>query len=123
MILYDFLYIIVSMNDVSKYKVVDLFSGCGGLSLGLEMAGFSLELAVEKSPMAAETYYHNFINKINSENEWSLYLTNDIEEQAKHKLVVDDIKNVVNSKKIIDTLKNKNIDFTAKLAKLIIFAA
>lgn len=110
MILYDFLYIIASMNDVSKYKVVDLFSGCGGLSLGLEMAGFSLELAVEKSPMAAETYYHNFINKINSENEWSLYLTNDIEEQAKHKLVVDDIKNVVNSKKIIDTLKNKNID-------------
>lgn len=110
MILYDFLYIIVSMNDVSKYKVVDLFSGCGGLSLGLEMAGFSLELAVEKSPMAAETYYHNFINKINSENEWSLYLTNDIEEQAKHKLVVDDIKNVVNSKKIINTLKNKNID-------------
>ena len=110
MILYDFSYIIISMNDVSKYKVIDLFSGCGGLSLGLEMAGFSLELAVEKSPMAAETYYHNFINKINSENEWSLYLTNDIEEQAKHKLVVDDIKNVVNSKKIINTLKNKNID-------------
>ena len=38
-----------------KLTYVDLFAGCGGLSLGLEEAGFELALAVEKSPMAAET--------------------------------------------------------------------
>jgi DNA (cytosine-5)-methyltransferase 1 len=42
-------------------KYIDLFAGCGGLSLGLERAGWSLHVAVEKSPMAAETFYHNLI--------------------------------------------------------------
>ena len=49
------------------FKYVYLFAGCGGLSLGLEQAGFELALAVEKSPMAAETFYHNFIERITSQ--------------------------------------------------------
>lgn len=42
---------------------IELFSGCGGLSLGLESAGFELVLANELSPMAAETFAYNFFNE------------------------------------------------------------
>ncbi len=38
---------------------VDLFSGCGGLSLGLEQSGFKPLLFSEISPHAAETYIAN----------------------------------------------------------------
>lgn len=40
-------------------KVVDLFAGCGGLSLGFEQAGFDVVLAIEKDEGAAETYKYN----------------------------------------------------------------
>lgn len=38
---------------------VDLFSGCGGLSLGLMQAGFSVAAAVEIDAKAGETYHLN----------------------------------------------------------------
>ena len=41
---------------------VELFAGCGGLSLGLETAGFSLLTANELSPMASETFAYNHLN-------------------------------------------------------------
>ena len=41
---------------------IELFAGCGGLSLGLETAGFELLLANELSPMAAETFAYNILN-------------------------------------------------------------
>lgn len=40
-------------------KVVDLFSGCGGFSLGFELAGFESICAVEFDLWAAETYAFN----------------------------------------------------------------
>lgn len=46
---------------------IELFAGCGGLSLGLESAGFELVLANELSPMAAETYAYNLLNEDLSE--------------------------------------------------------
>lgn len=42
---------------------IELFSGCGGLSLGLESIGFELILANELSPMASETFAYNFFNE------------------------------------------------------------
>ncbi|MDB4493255.1 DNA (cytosine-5-)-methyltransferase [Pseudomonadales bacterium] len=42
---------------------VELFAGCGGLSLGLELAGFDLTMANELSPMAAETFAYNLLDE------------------------------------------------------------
>lgn len=55
-------------------KYIDLFAGCGGLSLGLSAAGFKLAFAVENSPMAGETYYHNLVKSIRNGTEWESYL-------------------------------------------------
>ena len=43
-------------------KNIELFAGCGGLSLGLETAGFETVIANELSPMAGETYAYNLLN-------------------------------------------------------------
>ena len=40
---------------------IELFAGCGGLSLGLEAAGYELLMANELSPMAAETFAFNHL--------------------------------------------------------------
>src|SRR5262249_33758766 len=37
----------------------DLFSGCGGLSLGLEEAGYAVVLSIDTDPWALETHRHN----------------------------------------------------------------
>ena len=42
-----------------KPTVVDLFAGCGGLSLGLEQAGFETVFVNELHPVAMETYLAN----------------------------------------------------------------
>lgn len=40
---------------------IELFAGCGGLTLGLESEGFELFFANELSPMAAETFAYNIL--------------------------------------------------------------
>ncbi|SNT21680.1 MULTISPECIES: DNA cytosine methyltransferase [unclassified Azospirillum] len=43
-----------------KPRVLDLFAGCGGLSLGFQAAGFTLKGAVEFDPDAARSHGLNF---------------------------------------------------------------
>ena len=42
-----------------QYTFIDLFSGCGGLSLGFELAGFEGSLASDNWQEALDTYAHN----------------------------------------------------------------
>jgi DNA (cytosine-5)-methyltransferase 1 len=42
-----------------KYTAIDLFSGCGGLTLGLKQAGFNVVAAIESDTLAAKTYKAN----------------------------------------------------------------
>src|SRR5690606_15385865 len=46
-----------------KLKHIELFAGCGGMSLGLEKAGFELYFANELSPMAGETFAYNMLGE------------------------------------------------------------
>jgi DNA (cytosine-5)-methyltransferase 1 len=45
--------------ELSQYGVVEICAGTGGQSLGLELAGFGHELAVELDPNACATLRHN----------------------------------------------------------------
>lgn len=46
-------------NIIKKYSFADLFAGCGGLSLGLEQAGFKGVFINEIDEVFAETHYFN----------------------------------------------------------------
>lgn len=50
-------------RNLKKFSVIDLFAGCGGLSLGLYLAGWQGVFAIEKNPNAFETLNHNLIDK------------------------------------------------------------
>lgn len=45
-------------------KIIDLFCGAGGLSLGFEKAGFEIELAIDMWDDAIKTFNHNHKNKV-----------------------------------------------------------
>ncbi|WP_026935160.1 DNA cytosine methyltransferase [Christiangramia echinicola] len=96
------------MSDQKKY--VELFAGCGGLSLGLESSGWKLELANELSPMAAETFAYNILGEnlkggeYNSDSKVS-YVENiksiDVKDWKNKQLVVGDVV------KLVENLKSR----------------
>lgn len=53
----------IDIKARNGYNFVDLFSGAGGLSCGLTMAGFTPVASLEIMPEAVETYKYNFIEK------------------------------------------------------------
>lgn len=50
---------VVKQPSLKKLKSIDLFAGCGGLSLGLEMAGFETVFVNELHPDAMQTFLAN----------------------------------------------------------------
>ena len=50
----------IARSPLNGQRVVSLFSGCGGSSLGYRMAGFKVVWANEFIPAARETYHANF---------------------------------------------------------------
>lgn len=66
----------VKMNNTKSY--IDLFSGCGGLSLGLHNAGWKGIFAIEKSEDAFKTLEYNLIKK-RKHFDWPTWL-----EQSNH---------------------------------------
>ena len=51
---------IARLRAGGRPRVLDLFAGCGGLSLGLQAAGFEVVAAVENEPDAARSHGINF---------------------------------------------------------------
>jgi len=75
-------------TEIATY--VDLFAGCGGLSLGLEWAGFNRKCAIENSPDASLTYFHNLIERQDNSEQWLEYV-NSSEQQIARGFIVGDI--------------------------------
>ncbi|MDD4382539.1 MAG: DNA cytosine methyltransferase [Candidatus Shapirobacteria bacterium] len=44
----------------SNYKVIDLFSGCGGSALGFKNMGFDIRVAVDNNEIAGKSFEANF---------------------------------------------------------------
>ncbi|MDW3681605.1 DNA (cytosine-5-)-methyltransferase [Cupriavidus sp. CV2] len=59
-------------------RFMDLFAGCGGISLGLATAGFELVASVELDPWAAESHGANFAGISHGENRQAHYKARDI---------------------------------------------
>ena len=53
---------ISSIRNNNNLNVIDLFSGCGGMSLGFKWAGFNSILATDIDENAIKTFSHNFPN-------------------------------------------------------------
>lgn len=102
----DFLYL-YGYNSNMKNIYIDLFAGCGGLSLGFETAGFNLGFAVEKSSMAGETFYHNLIKSIKNNKEWNEYLNKSIEEQLEKGLYIGETISLLEQQDILKQVKTK----------------
>ncbi len=74
------------MAEKETYTVIDLFSGAGGLSLGLYQAGWHGLFAIEKNAFAFETLKYNLIdNKKHFDwPEWLPLMPHDINEVLKN---------------------------------------
>jgi len=91
-------------------KFLDLFAGCGGLSLGLENADLKLVAAVEKSDMAAETHFRNFHLQgkgwgAEQQKLWKDLKGGSLIEQVKHGTVVGDIRDLLEDDDAMSELK------------------
>ena len=58
-----------------KKSVIDIFSGCGGLSIGLSQAGFEHVFALEKNQHAFQSYFKNIIKGKKYESSWPNWLS------------------------------------------------
>ena len=73
-------------------RTLDLFCGCGGLSLGFKQAGFDIVAGIDNDPEALQTFSLNFKNSTAfctdiSKNSEILFTSPDQLEQLKKKHV------------------------------------
>jgi len=62
-------------------KVLDLFCGCGGLSLGFEQAGFEILGGIDNNPHAVSTFQHNFPKSVAIEGDLEKLTIEEIQEK------------------------------------------
>lgn len=92
------------------FNYADLFAGSGGLSLGIERAGGELQLAVEKSDMAAYTYYANFIDESIDEAFWRTHASLPVRQQAEAGVVVAPLRDVLDDDEAMNKVVGGKID-------------
>lgn len=93
-----------------SFRYVDLFAGCGGFSLGLESSGGDLVFALERSPMAGETFMRNLIKPHASDFDWDNYLSLSISNQVDEGLVIADIETAFSNAQLRRVLRGEEID-------------
>lgn len=71
-----------------KNKIIDLFCGCGGLSLGFEEAGFEPLLAIDMWDDAVKTYNYNRVNKVAECKDITLLTNNELKKINKNNDIV-----------------------------------
>ena len=81
-------------KDRTNYNFIDLFSGAGGLSCGLVMAGLNPIASVEIMPQAVATYERNFIRG----------------KHFKDKVETRDIRDPEVKNKLYESVKGKKVD-------------
>lgn len=81
-------------KDRNGLNFIDLFSGAGGLSCGLVMAGWTPVGSVEIMEQAVETYRYNFVNNKGFEEN----------------VQTQDIRDPKVKQKLYDSVKNKKVD-------------
>lgn len=91
-------------------KYVDLFAGCGGLSLGIERAGGELVVAVEKSDMAARTFFHNLVDDASNMHEWLQYVSSPVADQVKRGVLVRELNSLLSEDDIMSGLAAEEVD-------------
>lgn len=91
-------------------KYVDLFAGCGGLSLGVERAGGELLLAVEKSDMAARTFSHNLIRDASDPVAWGAYVSQPVEAQVRAGLLVKELSSLLDQHALLREIRDQELD-------------
>ena len=73
----------MATSSTSTAKVIDLFSGVGGFSLGAFRAGFHVSLAIDHDQVMTETYQKNFPNTNPLVGDLSTLSTEDILDASK----------------------------------------
>lgn len=91
-------------------KFVDLFAGCGGLSLGMERAGGELVAAVEKSDMAARTFFHNYVGDASDMRVWQQYLERSLRRQYDGRVLVSELAEVLADASLMKKFDDEDLD-------------
>ncbi len=97
-------------KKATAFRYVDLFAGCGGFSLGLESSGGDLVFALERSPMAAETFMRNLVKPQASDLDWENHLSLSTSNQVDQGLVIADIENAFSNAQLRRVLRGEEID-------------
>jgi DNA (cytosine-5)-methyltransferase 1 len=66
---------------IKKLKFIDVFSGCGGLSYGLEMAGLECIAAIDFNVHAINTFNLNHKNKVGFQKDLNEFKPKDLKEE------------------------------------------